>query len=85
MSRMGQRAGMSLLEIYRPFPVRGGALTRVLVNVCLRRLAMALPTAAPRRMAGVTRIAAKAAVEIDSEIETSLGRVAISTGASTAA
>jgi hypothetical protein len=36
-------------------------------------------------MAGVTRIAAKAAVEIDSVVETSLGRVAISTGATTAA
>jgi hypothetical protein len=36
-------------------------------------------------MKGVTRIAAKAAVEIDSEVETSLGRVAISTGATTAA
>jgi hypothetical protein len=36
-------------------------------------------------MAGVTKIAAKAAAEIESERETSLGRVAISVGASTAA
>jgi hypothetical protein len=46
---------------------------------------VAAPTTAPRRIGGVTTIAAKAALAIDSVLETSLGRVATNTGASTAA